>query len=211
MSPVPARKRVRAETGVNKRYSALHEIGFKVKKIGFKLPCNEHALVNYGSGRKTGYVERLVAPRGLYLRLSALSYYVEPSLEIVSCRSPISPADEYLPYPRFAPKCGRAQRGIVGRNVPPSQNGLPLLGDYILKSLFCFLLNGRIGGKEYHSDSVILLRREGYSLGSKNINEERMGFLKQYPGSVSRIRLASAGPAVLKVFEHSYGLAYYSI
>ena len=153
----------------------------------------------------------LVAPGGFYFRLGTLSYYVEPSLEIVSCRSPISPPDEYLPNPGLATKRGRAQRGIVGRNHTPAQNGLALFGDYILKSLFCFLLNRRIGEEKDHSDPVIFLRREGYSLGSKNVNEECVGFLKQYPGSVSRVRLASAGPTVLEIFEHGYGLTYYSV
>ena len=142
------------------------------------------------------------APQVFSFVLRTLSImYVKSSLEIIPGGGTVSPADEYLPYPGLAPK-RRSPRERSCRSERPAQPKTvwAFPGDYILKPLFRFL-SQRTGLEREISFRLRNPLPPGGVIPSapKASTKNAWGFWNSIPATVSRVRLASAGPAVLEV------------
>ena len=62
--PVPARKRVRAESGMHQRESRFHRRLHQVGEVAFELRRQKHALVDKGLVGQTAKVPELCAIHG---------------------------------------------------------------------------------------------------------------------------------------------------
>ena len=164
MGQLPAREGVGGEPRVEHADRALEQrIAQVVVEVDAHLAGREHSLVDQGPAREAGEVEVLVIvePGLLDLGLEPLADHVELALEGVGVLDPRAPAHQGVEHLRLDGPGAGAQRGVVGRERPPAQEGLALLGDDLLEDLHAELLLGRVGRGEERPHAVASRARPG--------------------------------------------------
>ncbi len=204
MGPGPGREGVGAEARMDQRQGRVHRRIFQVGEVMLQLRGVEHALVNQCLAGQARQVEHpaLFQARLPSSLLHALADDVQPALErqFIAWKTAL-PTNENLPHRRLAPFGSGADVGVIGRHVPPAQDGLSLLADDLLEGLLHSPALHRVGGQEDQTRTI------GSGTGKANPQliafplQEAMGHLQENAGPVSGVLLAAARAAMLQVYQ----------
>ena len=167
----------------------------------------QHPLVDDRLVAQAGDVEVAAAgdrrPRDLLLHQPA--DHVQLALERGVICDVLASTDEDLPDDRLARLRRRAQGGVVGRYIAPTEQLLPFPADGLLEQAIDRFPAGLVRGQEDHADAVAAASGQGepelLALGG----QEGVGRLQQDPRPVARVLLCPGRAAVLEVQEHFEG------
>ena len=201
----PRREGVGAEALMHERERRRHIRVQQIREHRLDLAGRQHALVDQGVGREADDVEELL--RGVGERqpvgfvLDPLADHVQLALEAgprAGARQRGVLRDEHVLEDRLDGHRARADRGVVGRHVPPSEHGLPFLGHDPRDQRLGGLAIPAVPRQEHQADAVLARRRQRRR---RHLAQERVGHLNQDPRAVAGVDLAAARAAVLQVLE----------
>jgi hypothetical protein len=201
---VPARKRVRAESGMHQRESRFHRRLQQVGEVAFELRRQEHALVDKGLVGQAAKVPELCAihGRGADLVVGALADDVELALERHGSVSVRTATDEHLPDGGLARPGRFAERGIVGRHRAPAEDGLSLRLDDLLEAFLQAAPLRDVLGQKHQAAAVFASLRQRDPRLLADVLEESMGHLQQHPRAVAGVGFAAARAAMVEIRQH---------
>jgi hypothetical protein len=116
-------------------------------------------------------------------------------------------ADENLLEVRLHRRRRRAHQAIVGGQVPPAEERLPLLLDDLLHQRFDRGARRGVPRHEDRANAVFAFRRQRHAEPLRFLAEKLVGNLDQDAGAVAGVDLAAARAAVQQVDEHLERLA----
>ncbi len=208
MRPLPARKRVRAEAGVDQGERALEVRVVQVRIVLRQLVGCEHAFVTKGLVGHAGAVPVMAAFEARVADLGdrALADHVELALERHVVGQIRAAPDEDLAHERFARLRGVADHRVVRRYRAPADHFLPFLGDNHLEEPLAVPTLRRVGRQEQHPDAVLTPRRQLDARVARGLAEKLVRHLDEHPRAVAGIGLRAAGAAMRQVFEHLQAL-----
>jgi len=205
MRAVPARERVRAETGMDERDRRFHRLILQIGIERFELRRRQHPFVDDLAARQAGDVE-LAAARKIAVAdrpLRPLPDDVQLPFEGDAGLRARAPADEHLADVRLRFLRGAPEPFVVGRHRAPADHVLAFLAHDRLKRPLLFRALPLVVGHEQHADGVIAFLRQRDAQRRHLLAEEAVRNLDQDPGAVARVRLAALTAAVLHVLEDS--------
>ena len=231
----PRRERIRAEPLVHQRQCRLHARIHQIGEHRLDLIGNQHAFIDERVRRQTRDVEIFFLgrrDRQLVDRvLDALADDVQLPLErradgktgpgalfAVVCRKGLPDpffrahqwcraADENLLEVRLHRGGGGAHQAIVGRQVAPAEQALPLFVDDLFDERFDRGARRRVARQKHGADAVFALRRQRDAQPRGFLAQELVGNLNQDAGAVAGVHFAAARPAVQQVDENLQRLA----
>ena len=127
---------------------------------------------------------------------------LEPCLGVRTVATAAAAADEHLPYGRLALTGGLAERGVVGWDVPPAEQGLRFLRHDPRHKRFDAGAFVHPAWQEQHADAVLPGGRQREPERGGLPAQELVGYLQQQSGAVAGVRLAPACPAMQQVERH---------
>ena len=199
----PGREGVGRETLMHQRQRAVE---VRLRQIGIifaELVGQEHALVDHGAARQR---HRVIAGKAAVAALvdrlrDRLAQDVEPPLEIVLVLRGTVAADEHLHVHGFGRLDGFAERGIVGRHIPPAQQHQSLVPDLVRDDALDDFAPRRLSRHEQGADRVFAgLRQLEADLG-RLAREEGVRNLHQNAGAVAGARIGADRAAVFEVAQ----------
>ena len=203
---LPTGEGIGRETGVDQREGRVHIRVLEVDEILADLLRHQHSFINHGAAGHAGRVPEGIQTGGPDLIVAALADDVEFALERLIVRA-IGPAlDKHLTHERFAGLGGIAEGGVVGRHIPPPQDGLTfLLGD-LFKFALAGLTLGRHRRRVNHPHAILTGCRQRDFGHGRHFPEKSIRHLHQNASPVSSIGLAATGSAMVQIDQNRQGL-----
>ena len=199
----PAREGVGRESRVDHGEARGEPLVPQIRVEGRELVGVQHPLVDQRPRGEAAHVE-VPAPGD---RRAADGFLDEPaddvelSFERVALGGRFTPRDEELPDDGLAGARGRPERRVVGRDVAPAEDGLPLLADDLFEAPLARLPARRFLREEDHPDAVRARRGELESEAPTLRGQEAVRDLRQEAGAVARVLLAAGRAPVLEIQE----------
>jgi hypothetical protein len=190
---------------VGQRQRRLDPVVLKLGKEQRQLIGAEHPLVDDGARRQAGDVEvRLLghveAPH-LVARAAPDDVQLPFERVVVAGQRRVA-ADEQLLDHRLRPLRAGTDHAVVGRDLAPAEERLPLVVHHLLEQVLARRAAARIVGQEDDAHAVLPGRGELDAAVAANRGEEAMRHLHQDAGAVTGVLLAAGGAAVLQVRQH---------
>ena len=210
MGQPPGAQRVRAVPGMDQGQGRDDGLVGQVAVEGIQLVCPQQALVDDGLARQARDVEVVPVLFGqlrVHGVLDDLADDVELALEPVLVLRQLAPADEELPDQRR--HLGGQFAGLreIHRHVAPAKEHLVFFPDRLLDRPLAPAALFGLPGQEDHAGGVFTGFGKGYAAQPALSLEKGVGKLEQQPRPVARVGIASAGAAMLEVYQHADGVA----
>ena len=206
---LPAGEGVGGEPGVHQRDGSLHARVLQLREVEGQLVRRQHALVADRPAGDAGQVEGVTLGLGAVADLvgGALADDVELALEGHLVGEAGSAADEDLRHHRLVGLRPPAERAVLGGDLAPAEDALPLLADDLLQGLLAEPPVGGVGPRQVdHADAVGPRLGQLHPLAIEGFAEEAVGDLQQHAGAVAGIGLGPARAPVVEATEHLDGV-----